>query len=104
MREYAMMQVSPQCVRQWSRGLLAGPVCFAASAAVMAGGVLWIPKGAAQIDNLVLPMVFFPAIWAIVFFYACLDRNLLRAWAVTLGLLLVNAATIAVHLNGAAST
>ena len=96
--------MSPQRVRQWSRGLLAGPVCFAASAAVMAGGVLWIPKGAAQIDNLVLPMVFFPAIWAVVFFYACLDRNLLRAWAVTLSLLLANAATIAVHLNGAAST
>ncbi len=70
----------------------------------MAGGVLWIPKGAAQIDNLVLPMVFFPAIWAVVFFYTCLDRNLQRAWAVTLGLLLANAAAITVHLNGAAST
>ena len=84
--------------------LLAGPVCFAASAAAMAGGVLWIPKGVAQIDNLVLPMVLFPAIWAVVFFYDCLDRNLLRAWAVTLGLLLGNAAMIAVHLHGAAST
>lgn len=96
--------MSPQRVRQWSRGLLAGPVCFAASAAAMAGGVLWIPKGDAQIDNLILPMVLFPAIWAIVFFYACLDRNLLRAWGVTLALLLANAAMIAAHLHGAPST
>ncbi|MGQ0620493.1 MAG: hypothetical protein ACT4QA_11335 [Panacagrimonas sp.] len=86
--------------RAWSRGLLAGPVAFIASAVVMAGGALWIPKGAASIDNIVLPIVLFPAIWAALFFYNCLDRNLLRAWLVTLGLLLINAGLIATVFVG----
>jgi hypothetical protein len=83
-----------------SRGVLAGPVVFLAAAAVMAGGAVWIPGGAASIDNIVLPIVLFPAIWAALFFYACLDRRLLRAWLVTLALLGINAALIASEFAG----
>lgn len=86
--------------RRWSRGLLAGPVAFVTAAAVMAGGALWVPTGAANIDNIVLPIVLFPAIWAALFFYTCLDRNLLRVWLVTLLLLLVNAGMIAGNFSG----
>jgi hypothetical protein len=78
-----------------SRGVLAGPVVFLTAAAVMAGSAVWIPKGAARIDNIVLPIVLFPAIWAALFFYACLDRHLPRAWLVTLALLAINTALIA---------
>lgn len=81
--------------RRWSRGLLAGPFAFVTAAAVMAGGAVWVPRGAAQIDNIVLPIVLFPAIWALLFFYTCLDRRLLRAWALTLALLALNALLIA---------
>lgn len=81
--------------RRMSRGLLAGPLVFLCAAAVMAGGALWVPAGAAGIDNLVLPIVLFPAIWALLFFYACLDRRLLRAWLSILALLLLSAAPIA---------
>ncbi|MGQ0696655.1 MAG: hypothetical protein ACT4PZ_00290 [Panacagrimonas sp.] len=86
--------------RFWSRGLLAGPVAFVASAIVMAGGALWIPTGAANIDNIVLPIVLFPAIWAALFFYTCLDRNLVRAWLVTLALLLLHAGMIGLEFAG----
>lgn len=89
--------------RQWSRGMLAGPVAFVAAAAVMAGGALWVPRGAARIDNIVLPIVLFPAIWAALFFYTCLDRRLARAWWVVLGLLVVNAVAIARSFGGAAA-
>lgn len=82
-------------MRRWSRTLLAGPVVFATAAAVMAGGAVWVPRGAADIDNIVLPIVLFPAIWAALFFYACLDRRLLRAWLTTIALLLVSAALVA---------
>jgi hypothetical protein len=81
--------------RRWSRGLLAGPVAFVTAATVMAGGAAWVPPGAAQIDNIVLPIVLFPAIWALLFFYTCLDRRLLRAWVLTLALLALNALLIA---------
>lgn len=86
--------------RRWSRGLLAGPVAFITSAAVMAGGALWVPHGLARIDNIVLPIVLFPAIWAALFFYTCLDRLLLRAWLITLALLVVNGAMIASQFIG----
>lgn len=80
--------------RRWSRGVLIGPVVFMTSAAVMAGGALWVPKGAASIDNIVLPIVFFPAIWAALFFHACLDRSLWRAWLLNVSLLLGNGLAI----------
>lgn len=86
--------------RRWVRWLLAGPIAFVTSAAVMAGGAVWVPKGAASIDNIVLPIVLFPAIWAALFFYTCLDRKLLRAWLVTLSLLAINAGLIAGQFIG----
>jgi undecaprenyl pyrophosphate phosphatase UppP len=90
--------------RRWSRGILAGPVAFVTSAVVMTGGALWVPKGAASIDNIVLPIVVFPAIWAALFFYTCLDRKLMRAWIVTLALLIVNSAMIAAQFAGKGAT
>lgn len=91
------IRVLPPAARRWSRGLLAGPVAFVTAALAMAGGALWVPRGAAGVDNLLLPIVLFPAIWAVLFFYACLDRNLARAWTVTLLVLGVNAGMIAMQ-------
>jgi hypothetical protein len=78
--------------------LLAGPLAFLCAALVMTGSSLWLPKGAGQIDNLVLPVVLFPAIWATIFFYAVLDRRLLRAFACVGALSLLHAALLAFHL------
>lgn len=87
----------------WSRVALAGPVVFVCAALVMCGGALWLPKGPAQINNIVLPIVLFPGIWAALFFYACLDRHLVRAWAVMGALSLLHAAAILVHVLPALS-
>ncbi len=84
--------------RAWSRGLLAGPVCFITAAAVMAGASLWYPQGAAQINNIAVPIIVFPAIWAALFFYLMLDRKLGRAWLVAGVLLFAHAALIGQHL------
>lgn len=84
--------------RAWSRGVLAGPVCFLTAALVMCGGALWLPKGGAQIDNIVLPIVVFPVIWAALFFYTLLDQKLARAWAVTGLLFAAHAGWIAQHV------
>jgi hypothetical protein len=73
-------------------------VCFATAVLVMCGGALWLPKGAAEIDNLVLPVVLFPLIWAALFFYTMLDRRLARAWALTGVLCLAHTGAIAGHV------
>jgi hypothetical protein len=95
----------PSRRRAWARGVLAGPLAFLTAGVIMAGGTAWLPKGAAQIDNIVLPIGFFPLIWAAVFFYTSLDRKLGRAYLVTFALLLVNAglAALVYFRAGAAS-
>lgn len=84
-------------VRKWARILLAGPVAIIGSITVLAGAPLWLPKGSASIDNLVIPLVFAPLIWAALFFHACLDRRLTRV-------ALVAAALIVLHGTLAASS
>ncbi|MEM7097695.1 MAG: hypothetical protein AAF541_05495 [Pseudomonadota bacterium] len=70
----------------WPRVLLAGPWTLVAALIVMAGMATWLPAGAAQVDNLILPLVLFPLIWAILFFAACLDPDLRRATLISLGI------------------
>ena len=91
----------PSRARRLARLVLAGPLASITAALVMAGGAVWLPKGAAKIDNLVLPIVLFPAIWAALFFYASLDRQLKRAYGIVLALALLNAGLIALQMHGA---
>lgn len=64
--------------QNWTRIALAGPGAVIVALVIMAGMALWLPGGAAGIDNLVLPLVFVPLIWAALFFHACLDRRIGR--------------------------
>jgi hypothetical protein len=82
--------------RRWSRVLLAGPGAVLVTVVVMAGMALWLPGGRAGIDNLVLPLVLAPLIWAVLFFHACLDRNIGRVALVAL-LLLVSHGGLLAH-------
>ncbi|MEM9439393.1 MAG: hypothetical protein AAGA73_03015 [Pseudomonadota bacterium] len=61
------------------RWLLAGPVTIIVTFLVMMGMALWFPEGAARVNNIALPLILFPLIWAVVFFYVCLEENLPRA-------------------------
>ena len=81
--------------RRWIRILLAGPGAVIVAVIVMAGMAPWLPGGAAGIDNLVLPLVLAPLIWAVLFFHACLDRKLVRVVLVAAGLLAVHGGLIA---------
>lgn len=80
---------------RWSRIVLAGPVAIIVSLVTMAGMALWLPGGAAGIDNLVLPLILIPLVWAALFFHACLDRSLMRVALVSLGLLAVHGGLVA---------
>ena len=46
------------------------------------GGAVWLPPGVAGVNNIVLPIVLFPLLWALLFLYACLDRRLARAYLI----------------------
>lgn len=73
----------------------AGPGSVVTALVVMAGMALWLPRGAAGIDNLVLPLILVPLIWSALFFHACLDRRLWRVVVVATALLAVHAVLIA---------
>ncbi len=73
--------------RKWIRICFAGPGAVIVALVVMAGMALWLPGGAAGIDNLVLPLLLVPLIWALLFFHACLDARLDRVALVAVGLL-----------------
>ena len=75
----------PSRRRAWLRGLLAGPLALLAALLTMMGGALWLPEGSAGLDHLVLPVVFFPVLWAAWFLYACLDPRLGRGFAIVVG-------------------
>ena len=80
--------------RRWARIGFAGPGAVIISVVVMAGMALWLPGGSAGIDNLVLPLILFPLIWAGLFFHACLDSRLMRVAAVAFGLCVVHAGLV----------
>jgi len=74
---------------------LAGPCAVIVALVTMAGMSLWLPHGAAGIDNLVLPLILAPLIWAVLFFHACLDAKLGRVALVAAALFSVHAGLIA---------
>lgn len=65
-----------------TRWLLAGPGALAAAVATMTAMPVWLPAGAAGIDNIVWPIVLAPLLWAVPFLYACLEERLARGTAV----------------------
>jgi hypothetical protein len=81
--------------RKYIRIFLAGPGAVIVALVVMAGMALWLPGGAAGIDNLVLPLVLVPLIWAALFFHACLDRKLARVAIIAVALLAVHGGLVA---------
>ena len=60
------------------RVLLAGPAAILVAILIMAGSTAYIPKGAAELNNIAIPLVLFPAIWAALFFWCSLTERLAR--------------------------
>ena len=89
-------------LRAWTRGVLAGPLAFVASWILMAGAALYLPEGAAGIDNLVFPVVLLPWMWAVLCVYGLRGRRLLRAYGgIGVGLA-SHGGLIAAHLGSVA--
>lgn len=76
------------------RWIAAGPLTLIAAVVTMACMPLWLPKGAAGIDNLIFPILLFPALWAGYFFYSLIVARPARGALVITAIIIVNAALI----------
>lgn len=84
----------------WLRAFLAGPCAFALTALIMAAMPFWLPKGVGGVDHIAFPLFFMPAIWAIIFFYALLDRSLTRAATIMAVIAVMHAIVLRGVLSG----
>lgn len=82
------------------RWLLAGPGALVAGTLVMAAMPVWLPSGAAGIDNIVYPLILAPLIWAAVFTYTILEQNLARGVVVVGGTILSKGTIVALAVTG----
>ncbi|WP_373476541.1 hypothetical protein [Sphingorhabdus sp.] len=76
------------------RWITAGPLAIIAAVLTMASTPLWLPKGAAGVDHMILPIILFPAFWAIFFFYALIEARPIRALVIFAVVMLANAVVI----------
>ena len=83
-----------------TRWLLAGPGALAAGVASLMAMPLWLPSGAAGINDIAFPVLLTPLLWALPFFYACLEENLVRGTLVISGAIIVQGALVAVAMAG----
>jgi hypothetical protein len=81
------------------RVLLAGPGVLAATAVTVLGMVLWLPLGAAGIDQIAIPLILLPLVWTGLFFHACLDPSLRRVALVLAALAIVNGLALVWHFH-----
>ena len=88
-----------RCFLRSPRFWLAGPVTFIVAVMGMLGMAIWFPKGPADVDNVILPLILFPLIWAVVFFYAYLERSIKRIVLVLSGLTIAHILLFALHFT-----
>lgn len=82
----------------WWRVVLIGPWTFVVAVLVMAGMAVWLPAGTGNVNNIIVPLVAFPAIWTILFLLAYLDRRTVRATCISILIASVHVAMIAAHV------
>lgn len=82
------------------RVILGGPLVLIAAIMVLAAMPLWFPEGSAGIDHVVLPLILFPAVWAILFFYAVMARSLVRIGVVLFAVTLINGTVAVLSATG----
>lgn len=83
-----------------TRWLLAGPGAVAAALAFMCAMPVWLPAGAAGVNDIAYPLVLAPLFWAVAFTYACIEENLPRGVAVIAGSTVVQGIVVWLAMAG----
>lgn len=73
-----------------ARFWLAGPLAMVLSIVIMASSPVWLPHNSQHLYHMVFPVLLFPLIWGVCFFYPLLENNIKRAFLVMIGALLIN--------------
>jgi putative effector of murein hydrolase LrgA (UPF0299 family) len=60
----------------------------------------WVPKGSGGVDHIAFPLFFLPAIWAVIFFYALLDRSLVRIAIIMAVVAVIHLIALKQYLSG----
>ena len=81
-----------------TRWFLAGPGALLAALATLMAMPLWVPPGAAGVNDIAFPIILTPLLWAVPFFYATLEPNLERATAVFVAATLAQGLMLAISL------
>jgi len=84
----------------WARVFLAGPWTAGLTFLVIAAAPLWVPKGAGGVNQIAFPLVLMPLIWAVLFFFALLDRSLIRIAVVFSAMTAINVFLLRGYLFG----
>jgi hypothetical protein len=84
----------------WLRAFLAGPLALGLTALVIAVMPSWVPKGTGGVDHIAFPLFFMPAIWAVFFFHALLDRSLARVTIIMTVIAIVHLIALRDYLFG----
>ncbi len=79
---------------------LSGPATLIVSLEVMLAMAVWFPPGIGNVNNIMMPLVMFPLIWSVLFFYTYLTQSMLTAWWVLSALVAGNSAILAYKFLG----
>jgi len=83
-----------------TRWILAGPLAVLAGLTTMMAMPLWFPAGNAGINDIAVPILLTPLLWAVPFLYACLSEDLFRCGLVLSSATLLQGALVALRLAG----
>ncbi|MCG9698431.1 hypothetical protein [Shewanella sp. Isolate11] len=79
---------------------LSGPFTLLVSLEVMLAMAVWYPPGIGNVNNIMMPLVMFPLIWSLLFFYTYLTQIMHRAWWILSALAVINGAILGYKFLG----
>jgi hypothetical protein len=94
------MSITPLLFLKNQRFWLSGPATLLVSLLIMLAMAVWFPPGAGNVNNIMLPLVLLPLIWAILFFYTYLTTNMRKAQWLLVALFVVNSAILTFQFLG----
>ena len=65
----------------------------------MLGMAVWFPPGIGMVNNIIMPLILFPLLWAVSFFYAYMSRRLKLVGMVFFVVLMAQGALFFAHFS-----
>ncbi|OKY26682.1 MULTISPECIES: hypothetical protein [Thalassotalea] len=79
---------------------LSGPATLLVSLFIMFAMAVWFPPGVGNVNNIMMPLIMFPLIWALLFFYTYLTTDLRKAQWLLVILFIINSLILTFQFLG----